>query len=721
MSKLPLKYKRNIGVIAHIDAGKTTTTERILFYTGISKKMGEVHDGQATMDFMKQERERGITIGSAATTVPWVYAGQEYQFNIIDTPGHVDFTIEVERSLKVLDGAFCVIDGANGVEAQTGTVWRQANRYNVPRIVFVNKIDKQTADFAFSINTVVEKLGAKVFVMQVPVSSTGGLGNGNDFIGILDIVCKKLLKWSGAPGEMYTTHEIPETHMAVFSEYRERLVSELMEFADDGMQERFIVEGDVFSVSEIENEVRRQTLEVKGFPVMVGSAYKNTGVQTLLDAAVKYLPNPTEKATKLLDLETNKPSDEVLACDENGPFVALVFKIVKDPFAGKLIYLRIYSGTLEKGRDYKIARTRKNIRISSVFKMHATERKRIEEDEARAGEIVVMTGQTDLCTGDTITSDMSKVLEAILVPEKVLSLSIRPKEKIESSILINALDDLAMEDPSFTYEYMRDSGELVVYGMGELHLEIKIDLLQENLGMGIHVGQPKVRYRESIRGKPFAFHYEHKKQSGGRGQYAVIDLRIEPLDDINAPVEFKSEIVGMAISKEFFGAIEDGIRETCMSGIITKSPVTGIRAVLFDGKQHTVDSDIMSFNLCGKYAMTEIMKEAYSKGNMVLMEPIVKAEFTNISPDDFGAVTGLISSRSGNIIETKKDNRTNTETIVALIPLEQTLNMITALRACTKGQGTYTQELDGYSIMTNSSKIEEVSKKNGGIAATTSA
>lgn len=717
MSKLPLKYKRNIGIIAHIDAGKTTTTERILFYTGISKKMGEVHDGQATMDFMKQERERGITIGSAATTVPWVYQGQEHQFNIIDTPGHVDFTIEVERSLKVLDGAFCVIDGANGVEAQTGTVWRQANRYNVPRIVFVNKIDKPTADFAFSVNTVREKLGAKVFILQIPVSSTGRLGNGNDFIGIIDIVGKRLLKWSGAPGEPYTSEEIPDAYMPIFSEYREGLISELMEFASDEMQVRFLEEGDVFTTEELEAEIRKQTLAIQGFPVFVGSAYKNTGVQTLLDGAVKYLPNPTEKATRLLDLETNKPSDEILPCDENGPFVALVFKIVKDPFAGKLIYLRVYSGTLEKGKDYKIARTRKNIRISSVFKMHATERTRIDEDDATAGEIIVITGQTDLCTGDTITSDMSKVLEAILVPEKVLSLSIRPKEKIESSVLINALDDLAMEDPSFTYEYVRDSGELVVYGMGELHLEIKISLLEEALGMGIHIGQPKVRYRESIRGKPFTLHYEHKKQSGGRGQYGVIDLRIEPLENINAPVEFKSEIVGMAISKEYFGSIEDGVMETCMSGIITKSPVTGVRIVLFDGKQHTVDSDNLSFNLCGKYAMTEVMKEAYARGDMVVMEPIVRAEFTNISPDDFGAVTGLISSRSGSITETIKDPRTNTETIVASIPLEQTLNMITALRACTKGQGTYTQEVEGYSIVTNSSKVEEISKKNGGIAA----
>lgn len=694
----PIHEKRNIGIIAHIDAGKTTTTERILFYTGITDKIGEVHDGKATMDFMKQEQDRGITIQSAATTVfwrspetdKWLGRPNYMEFNIIDTPGHVDFTIEVERSLKVLDGAVCVLDAANGPEAQTGTVWRQSNRHGVPRMIFINKIDKNTANFKYSIEGISKKLSSSLFILQIPV------GSGSSFSGIIDVIRMKFLRWSGVCGERYAVENISDDLMNIAKDGRDALINALLVNAPYQMSEDYISNGDIPN-EEIEKEIRRQTIGLLGFPVLCGSAYKNTGVETLLDAVVKYLPNPSEKLVKTA-------AGDVVNCDPKGPLVALIFKIVKDPFAGTLMYIRIYSGTLQKGMDYKIARTGQTVRFSSISIMRAAERNRVSL--VCAGSIATITAQDEFTTGDTMTTDVKYALTGIVVPPKVLSASIKPKNKSDINVLLNALNILVREDPSFSYENNSDTNSVVIFGMGELHLDVKVTLLKEQ-GIEVDVGRPVVRYRETIKAEscPIKFSYEHKKQSGGKGQYAKIDFRVEAMDDSNSPNEFKSEIFGASVREAFFKDIWDGIQESCESGPQTKSPVTGLKFVLYDGKEHCVDSDALSFYLAGKYFATDLLKNALQEGKMELLEPMVSIEVTNVSVAVLGDVAGLLAKKGGVITEqsseiNNKDTHNSSDsamyTIAAQMPLENTLGLITELRAKTQGLATYTQEPNGY-------------------------
>jgi elongation factor G len=697
----PINEKRNIGIIAHIDAGKTTTTERILFYTGITTKIGEVHEGKATMDFMKQEQDRGITIQSAATTVSWRSPETDFwygskirsEFNIIDTPGHVDFTIEVERSLKVLDGAVCVLDAANGPEAQTGTVWKQANRHCVPRMIFINKIDKITANFESCKREIIRKLDSRILILQIPV------GHGPTFQGIIDVIRMKFLKWSGVCGERYTVCDLDDTLLVTARNGRDELINTLLSNASEDMSQKYLYEGDL-SNEEIESEVRKQTIAMQGFPVLCGSAYKNTGVETLLDAVVKYLPTPKEKVIRTVD-------GELVDCNPNGPLIALIFKIVKDPFAGTLMYIRIYSGTFQKGKDYKIPRTGQTIRFSSMFVVRALDRYRV--DRALAGSIIAITATADVVTGDTITSDIRFVLTGITVPPRVLSLSIRPKDGCTVEHLLKELEVLAREDPSFCYEYDSESKSIVIYGMGELHLEVKITLLTEQ-GVHVEVGKPMVQYRETVRlTAPVSFEYEHKKQTGGKGQYAKVCVRVEALDDMNAENEFKHEIFAASVRESFFKDIWSGMRESLCSGPQTKSPVTGIKVVLYDGKEHSVDSDAMSFYLCGRYCMTEFLKEMIDKNQMELLEPMVSLEVTNVSADNLGAVTGLIAQKGGSITDQVNDfngsdqqraldqtQSYTTYTIRAEMPLENTIGLITDLRARTQGLSTYTQENNGY-------------------------
>lgn len=671
--KFSLEKVRNIGIMAHIDAGKTTTTERILYYTGVTYKMGEVHEGTAVMDWMAQEQERGITITSAATTCFW----KEHRINIIDTPGHVDFTIEVERALRVLDGAVAVFDAAAGVEPQSETVWRQANKYHVPRIAFMNKMDKIGADFFMSVNSMIERLGANPVPVQIPI------GTEEKFRGPIDLVKMRAFYFDDETlGAKFVEDEIPDEYRAQAEEYRDKML-EILADVDEVIMEKYL-NGMEISEAEIKAALRKGTVELKITPVLCGSAFKNKGVQLLLDAIVDYLPSPIDippVSGKTLDGE-----DAIRRASDDEPFSALAFKVMTDPYVGQLTYLRVYSGVLTAGSYVYNSSKNKKERIGRLLKMHANKREEIKE--VRAGDIAAAVGLKYTLTGDTLCDESNPIiLEAIEFPEPVISIAIEPKTKADQEKLSQALMKLAQEDPSFRVTYDEETGQTLISGMGELHLEIIVDRLVREFNVGANVGKPQVAYRETIK-SPAKAEGKFIRQTGGRGQYGHVLLEIEPLGK-GKGFEFVNKIVGGVIPKEYIPAVEKGIVEAMESGVVAGYPVVDVRATLYDGSYHEVDSSEMAFKIAGSMAF----KEAAKKALPVLLEPIMAVEV--VTPEEYmGDVIGDLNSRRGKVQSMEK--RGNAQVIKALVPLAEMFGYATDLRSKTQGRATYTMQFSHY-------------------------
>jgi elongation factor G len=689
---VPLERMRNIGIAAHIDAGKTTTTERILYYTGRTHKLGEVHEGTAIMDWMEQEQERGITITSAATTCFW----RDIQINIIDTPGHVDFTAEVERSLRVLDGAVAVFDAVAGVQPQSETVWRQADKYNVPRICFINKMDRVGADFFHSIETIVSRLKCKPVAIQLPV------GAEDQFKGIVDLVQMKARIWRDETlGAEYDEVEIPEELLAVAKDYREKMIEAVAEH-DDTLFEKFI-EGQALTEAEIQHGIRKATIALKIFPVICGSAFKNKGVQTMLDAVVDYLPSPldvppiegvaVDDATKVL----------VRHASDSEPFSALIFKIMTDPYVGQLAFFRVYSGKLASGESvYNVAKGRKE-RIGRLLRMHANKREDIQE--ILAGDICAAVGLKTVQTGDTICDDVSPiVLESIDFPTPVIQLAVEPKTKADQEKLGMAIQKLAQEDPTFRVATDPETGQTILSGMGELHLEIIVDRMMREFGVGANVGKPQVAYRETIR-KHAEAEGRHVKQSGGRGQYGVVKIKVDPLP-AGTGFEFVNEIFGGSIPKEFIKPIEAGMREALEGGVLAGYPMSDLRAILYDGSYHDVDSSEMAFKIAGSIAI----KEAARKAKAVLLEPIMAVEV--VVPEEYmGDVIGDLNSRRGRI--EGMELRGTTQIIKSMVPLSEMFGYATDVRSRTQGRGSFTMHFGKYEEVPSALSEEIVNRIQG--------
>ncbi|MGA1846793.1 elongation factor G [Deferribacter abyssi] len=672
--KYPLEKQRNIGIMAHIDAGKTTTTERILYYTGVSYKIGEVHEGTATMDWMEQEKERGITITSATTQCFW----NGYRINIIDTPGHVDFTIEVERSLKVLDGAVAVFCAVGGVEPQSETVWRQADKYRVPRIAFVNKMDRVGADFFNVMQMMIDRLGAKPVAIQLPI------GSEDSFVGVIDLVKMKAIMWTGDElGAKYEVVDIPEEYIDQANEYREKLIETICEVDDELMEKYF--EGEEISEDEIVTALRKGTINIDFTPVLCGSAFKNKGVQPLLDAVVAYLPSPLDiPPIKGIDPKTGEEVERKTS--DNEPFAALAFKILTDPYMGQLTYFRVYSGHLEAGSYVLNATKDKKERVGRLLKMHANKREEIKE--IFAGDICATVGLKYTTTGDTLCDENSPVvLESIEFPEPVISLAIEPKTKADQDKLSNALNKLAMEDPSFKVTVDEETGQTIIAGMGELHLEIIVDRLKREFKVDANIGKPQVAFRETIR-KSVKIEGKYIKQTGGRGQYGHVWLNIEPMEP-GSGFEFVNKIVGGAIPKEYIPAVEKGIVEAMETGILAGYPVVDVRVTLFDGSYHEVDSSEMAFKIAASMAF----KDGAKKADPVLLEPIMKVEV--VVPEEYtGDVMGDLNSRRGRV--EGMEVRGNAQVIRCFVPLKEMFGYATVLRSLTQGRGTYTMLFDHY-------------------------
>jgi len=675
---LDLAKVRNIGIIAHIDAGKTTTTERILFYTGINYKIGEVHDGAATMDWMEQEQERGITITSAATTCEW--AG--HTINLIDTPGHVDFTIEVERNLRVLDGAVTVFDGVAGVEPQSETVWRQADRYNVPRICFVNKMDRVGAEFHRCVDMMITRLGATPAVIQLP------WGVESDFKGVIDLVKMKGLIWpiEAAKGDRYDIVEIDANHVEAAREWRDRLVETVAE-NDDELMELYL-EGVEPTEEQLVAAIRRATLASTINPVLCGTAFKNKGVQPLLDAVVAYLPAPTDipafkgHAVGKEDVMVERHADP------SEPFSALAFKIMSDPHLGKLTYLRIYSGSLEAGTSVINSVKGKKERIGKIYQMHAN--KREERPSAAAGQIVAVMGLKDTTTGDTLSDPNNQVvLESMTFPAPVISVAIEPKTKGDQEKLGTAIQRLAEEDPSFQVRRDEETGQTVIWGMGELHLEIIVDRMRREFKVEANIGRPQVAYRETIRRKVERVDYTHKKQTGGSGQFAKVLIDLEPLGEGNDGYEFQNKVTGGRIPREYIPSVDAGAQEAAEFGVLAGYPMVGVKVTLQDGAFHEVDSSEMAFKIAGSMAF----KEAARRANPVLLEPMMSVEV--VTPEDYmGDVIGDLNSRRGQI--QAMDERAGARVITALVPLSEMFGYVGDLRSRTQGRASYTMQFDSY-------------------------
>ncbi|MTA82297.1 MAG: elongation factor G, partial [Actinobacteria bacterium] len=634
-----LNKVRNIGIMAHIDAGKTTTTERILFYTGITHKIGEVHDGAATMDWMAQEQERGITITSAATTCFW----NKNQINIIDTPGHVDFTVEVERSLRVLDGAVAVFDGKEGVEPQSETVWRQADKYDVPRICFVNKMDKLGADFYFTVDTIINRLGAKPLVIQLPI------GFENTFEGVVDLVEMRALTWRGDSkgdvelGAKYEIEEIPADLVDKANEYREKLIESVAE-GDDDLLNRFL-EGDTdFSVAEIKKAIRKMTINSEIYPVLCGSAFKNRGVQPMLDAVVDYLPSPLDvPATQGHDVRDEEKIIERHPVSTD-PFAGLAFKVAVHPFFGRLTYVRVYSGQVDSGAAVANATKGKKERIGKIFQMHANKENPVEN--MTAGHIYAVIGLKDTTTGDTLCDpDNQVVLESMSFPEPVISVAIEPKTKADQEKLGTAIQKLAEEDPTFRVEQDQETGQTVISGMGELHLDILVDRMRREFNVEANVGKPQVAYRETIRRKVEKHDYTHKKQTGGSGQFAKVQISLEPMEVTPDKVyEFSNQVTGGRVPREYIPSVDAGFQAAMAVGVLAGYPMVGVKGILVDGAYHDVDSSEMAFKLAGSMAF----KEAARKADPVLLEPLMAVEVR--TPEEYmGDVIGDLNSRRGQI------------------------------------------------------------------------
>ena len=672
---IPLERMRNIGIAAHIDAGKTTTTERILYYTGRTHKLGEVHEGTATMDWMEQEQERGITITSAATTCEW----KDFQINIIDTPGHVDFTAEVERSLRVLDGAVAVFDAVAGVQPQSETVWRQADKYNVPRICFINKMDRVGADFYHSVDTIVDRLKCRPVPIQLPV------GAEDQFKGVIDLVEMKALIWLDETlGAEYDTVEIPADLLERAKEYREKMIEAVAEF-DDDLFTKF-AEGETPTNAEIKRGIRKATIALKIFPVICGTAFKNKGVQTMLDAVVDYLPSPLD----IPPVEGHNIDDQekivVRNASDSEPFAALIFKIMTDPFVGQLAFFRVYSGRLGSGESvFNVAKGRKE-RVGRLLRMHANKREEIQE--IMAGDIAAAVGLKTISTGDTICDEKDPVvLERIDFPTPVIQLAVEPKTKADQEKLGIAIQKLAQEDPTFRVATDPETGQTILSGMGELHLEIIVDRMMREFGVAANVGKPQVAYRETIRGKAEA-DKKFAKQTGGHGQYAHVKIRIEPLPP-GTGFEFENDIKGGKIPKEYIKPTEAGVVEALEGGVLAGYPMSDVKVTLYDGSFHEVDSSEIAFKIAGSMAL----KEAARKAKPVLLEPIMSVEV--VVPEEYmGSVVGDINSRRGRI--EGLELRGTTQIIKAMVPLSEMFGYATDIRSNTQGRGSFTMHFGKY-------------------------
>ncbi len=674
MSRFTLEKTRNIGIMAHIDAGKTTTTERILYYTGVTYKIGEVHDGTAVMDWMVQEQERGITITSAATTCSW----KDHRINIIDTPGHVDFTIEVERSLRVLDGAVAVFDSVAGVEPQSETVWRQADKYRVPRIAFMNKMDRLGADFYMSVGSMVDRLGAHPVPVQLP------MGAEEDFRGPIDLVTMKALYYDEETlGATYVEGDIPDQLIPQAREYREKMIEAISD-VDEGVMEKFL-NGEEISVAEIKAALRKGTLELKITPVFCGTAFKNKGVQQLLDAIVDYLPSPLE-VPPMVAKDPADGSEIVRKADDKEPFSALAFKVMTDPFVGQLTFLRVYSGVMSAGSYVYNSTKDTKERVGRLLKMHANKREDIKE--VSAGDIAAAVGLKSTLTGDTLCDEKNPVLlEAMEFPEPVISVAIEPKTKADQEKLSQSLAKLTQEDPSFKVATNEDTGQTIISGMGELHLEIIVDRLLREFKVGANVGKPQVAYKETVRTSSKA-EGKFVRQSGGRGQYGHVNIELEPLDP-GSGFEFVSKVVGGSVPREYFSAVEKGIKEATDTGILAGYPVVDVRATLYDGSYHEVDSSEMAFKIAGSMAF----KEAAKKAKPVLLEPVMNVEV--VTPEEYmGDVIGDLNSRRGKIQNMEK--RGKAQVIRANVPLSEMFGYATDLRSKTQGRATYTMQFSRY-------------------------
>ena len=695
-----LNKVRNIGIMAHIDAGKTTTTERILFYTGISHKIGEVHDGAATMDWMAQEQERGITITSAATTCFW----DNHQINIIDTPGHVDFTVEVERSLRVLDGAVAVFDGKEGVEPQSETVWRQADKYNVPRICFVNKMDKLGADFYYTVDTIIKRLGAKPLVIQLPI------GFESSFVGVVDLVEMKAMVWPGDSkgdvtlGASYETQEIPDDLKAKAEEYRAQLIEGVAE-ANEELLEKFL-SGEELSIDEIKAGIRQLTIAGDAYPVLCGSSFKNRGVQPMLDAVVDYLPSPLDvpavEGHDVRDAEkivSRKPSS-----DE--PFSALAFKVAVHPFFGRLTYVRVYSGSIESGAAVVNSTKDKKERIGKIFQMHANKENPVEK--VTAGHIYAVIGLEDTTTGDTLCDSAHPVvLESMSFPEPVIEVAIEPKTKADQEKLSLAIQKLAEEDPTFRTEQVQETGQTVIKGMGELHLDILVDRMKREFNVEANVGKPQVAYRETIRKLVEKIDYTHKKQTGGSGQFAKVQINLEPLEITGETMyEFDNKVTGGRIPREYIPSVDAGIQDAMQVGVLAGYPTVGVKATLLDGQYHDVDSSEMAFKIAGSM----VFKEAARKASPVLLEPLMAVEVR--TPEEYmGDVIGDLNSRRGQI--QSMEDATGVKVVRALVPLSEMFGYVGDLRSKTSGRAVYSMTFETYAEVPKAVADEIIQKGKG--------
>jgi elongation factor G len=682
--------------MAHIDAGKTTTTERILYYTGINYKIGEVHDGAATMDWMEQEQERGITITSAATTVQW----DDHTINIIDTPGHVDFTVEVERNLRVLDGAIAVFDGVAGVEPQSETVWRQATKYGVPRICFVNKMDRTGAEFHRTVDMIVSRLNAVPLVIQLPIGAEAG------FKGVIDLIGMKALVWSAeaALGEMYDTVDIPETHVEAAAEYRDKLLETIAE-NDDAMMELYL-EGQEPSDEELIAAIRRATIAGNVTPVLCGTAFKNKGVQPLLDAVVRYLPSPLDVGA----IEGHAVGDDTEIItrepDEDAPLSTLAFKIMSDQHLGKLTFVRVYSGTLTAGSQVLNSTKGHKERVGKIYRMHANKREEIEK--ASAGQIVAVMGLKNTTTGDTLsTPNKPVILESMTFPAPVISVAIEPKTKGDQDKLSTAIQRLADEDPTFQVRTDEDTGQTIISGMGELHLEVLVDRMKREFKVEANVGKPQVAYRETIRRKVEKVEYTHKKQTGGSGQFGRVIIDIEPTGgDGDGGYEFVNNITGGRIPREYIPAVDEGCQEAMEFGVLAGYPLVDVKVTLKDGAYHDVDSSELAFKIAGSMAF----KEAARRAEPVLLEPIFAVEVT--TPEDYmGDVIGDLNSRRGQI--QAMEERAGARVIKALVPLSEMFGYVGDLRSRTQGRASYSMQFDSYAEVPRNVAEEIIKKARG--------
>ncbi|QRZ62073.1 elongation factor G [Rothia sp. ZJ932] len=696
-----LNKVRNIGIMAHIDAGKTTTTERILFYTGINHKIGETHDGASTMDWMAQEQERGITITSAATTCFW----KDNQINIIDTPGHVDFTVEVERSLRVLDGAVAVFDGKEGVEPQSETVWRQADKYSVPRICFVNKMDKLGADFYFTVDTIVKRLGAKPLVMQLPI------GAENDFVGIVDLMSMKAFVWPGdskgdvTMGASYETQEIPADLREKAEQYRAELIENVAE-ASEELMEKYL-EGTELTNEEIKAGIRRLTVNNEAYPVFCGSAFKNRGVQPMLDAVIDYLPSPLDTD----DMVGHDPKDEEKELtrkpSSSEPFSALAFKVAAHPFYGQLTYIRVYSGKAAQGQQVLNSTKGKKERIGKLFQMHSNKENPVEE--IQAGHIYAAIGLKDTTTGDTLCDASSPiVLESMTFPAPVISVAIEPKTKGDQEKMSTAIQKLSAEDPTFTVNLNEETGQTEIGGMGELHLDIIVDRMKREFKVEANVGKPQVAYRETIKKAVDKVDYTHKKQTGGSGQFAKVQVAFEPIPlDSEELYEFSNSVTGGRVPREYIPSVDAGIQDAMQLGILAGYPVVGVKATLLDGAYHDVDSSEMAFKIAGSM----VFKEGAKRANPVLLEPLMAVEVR--TPEEYmGDVIGDLNSRRGQI--QSMEDASGVKIVHALVPLSEMFGYIGDLRSKTQGRAVYSMTFDSYSEVPKAVADEIVQKARGG-------